>query len=38
VLEPGADADIALIDENFRVIKTIVAGKVVFDRSVLWTN
>ncbi len=33
VLEPGADADIAIIDRNFRVMKTIVAGKLVFDRS-----
>lgn len=33
ILEPGADADIAILDEHFRVIKTFVAGKLVFDRS-----
>lgn len=32
VLEPGADADIAIIDKSFRVMKTFVAGKLVFDR------
>jgi N-acetylglucosamine-6-phosphate deacetylase len=32
VLEPGADADIAIIDNNFRVMKTFVRGKLVFDR------
>lgn len=32
VLEPGADADIAIIDRSFRVMKTFVAGKLVFDR------
>ena len=33
VLEPGADADVAILDHNFRVIKTYVAGKLVFDRN-----
>jgi N-acetylglucosamine-6-phosphate deacetylase len=32
VLEPGADADIVILDDNFRVMKTLVAGRVVFDR------
>ena len=32
VLEPGADADIAIIDKSFRVMKTFVGGKLVFDR------
>ena len=32
VLEPGADADIAILDGQFRVMKTFVAGKLVFDR------
>ncbi|PYS48726.1 MAG: N-acetylglucosamine-6-phosphate deacetylase [Acidobacteria bacterium] len=32
VLEPGADADVAIFDEQFRVMKTFVAGKLVFDR------
>jgi N-acetylglucosamine-6-phosphate deacetylase len=31
-LEPGADADIAVLDGNFRVVKTFVGGKLV------WTN
>jgi N-acetylglucosamine-6-phosphate deacetylase len=31
-LEPGADADIAVLDRNFRVVKTFVGGKLV------WTN
>jgi N-acetylglucosamine-6-phosphate deacetylase len=32
VLEPGADADVVIMDEQFRVIKTLVAGRVVFER------
>jgi N-acetylglucosamine-6-phosphate deacetylase len=32
VLEPGADADVAVLDEQFRVMKTFVAGHLVFDR------
>jgi N-acetylglucosamine-6-phosphate deacetylase len=36
VLEPGADADIVLMDHAFRVMKTFVKGKLVFDR--IWTN
>jgi N-acetylglucosamine-6-phosphate deacetylase len=32
-LEPGADADVAIMDEEFRIIKTLVAGRVVFERS-----
>jgi N-acetylglucosamine-6-phosphate deacetylase len=33
VLEPGADADVVIMDEQFRVMKTLVAGRVVFERS-----
>ena len=36
VLEPGADADVVLMDPTFRVIKTFVKGRLVFDR--LWTS
>ena len=32
VLEPGADADVVILDNNFRVIKTFVAGRIVFQR------
>jgi N-acetylglucosamine-6-phosphate deacetylase len=32
-LVPGADADIAIIDEQFRIMKTFVEGKLVFDRN-----
>jgi N-acetylglucosamine-6-phosphate deacetylase len=32
VLEPGADADVVIMDEQFRIIKTLVAGRVVFER------
>jgi N-acetylglucosamine-6-phosphate deacetylase len=32
-LEPGADADVTLLDRNFRVVKTVVAGKLVFDEA-----
>ncbi len=32
VLEPGADADIAIMDQQFRIMKTFVAGKLVFER------
>ena len=37
VLEPGADADVVVMDPQFRVIKTFVAGRLVFERG-LWTN
>ena len=36
ILEPGADADVVFMDKTFRVMKTFVRGKVVFDR--VWTN
>ena len=36
VLKPGADADVVLLDQSFRVMKTFVKGRLVFDR--LWTN
>jgi N-acetylglucosamine-6-phosphate deacetylase len=36
VLEPGADADLVLMDRTFHVMKTFVKGRLVFDR--LWTN
>jgi N-acetylglucosamine-6-phosphate deacetylase len=32
-LVPGADADIAIIDEHFRIMKTFVDGRLVFDRN-----
>ena len=32
VLEPGADADVVILDDNFRVMKTLVAGRVIFHR------
>jgi N-acetylglucosamine-6-phosphate deacetylase len=32
VLEPGADADVVIMDEQFRIIKTLVGGRVVFER------
>ena len=32
VLEPGADADVTILDGQLRVMKTFVAGKLVFDR------
>jgi len=31
VLEPGADADIAVLDAEFRVMKTFVGGRLVFN-------
>jgi N-acetylglucosamine-6-phosphate deacetylase len=31
-IEAGADADLTIMDSNFRVMKTIVAGKLVFER------
>jgi N-acetylglucosamine-6-phosphate deacetylase len=31
-LIPGADADVAILDRNFRVMMTFVAGRLVFDR------
>jgi N-acetylglucosamine-6-phosphate deacetylase len=36
VLEPGADADIVLMDQTFRVVKTFAKGRLVFNR--LWIN
>ena len=33
VLEPGADADVVIMDGKLRVIKTMVGGRVVFERS-----
>jgi len=32
VLEPGSDADVVVMDKNFRVVKTFVAGRLVFER------
>jgi N-acetylglucosamine-6-phosphate deacetylase len=32
-LEPGADADVVILDDSFRVMKTLVAGRVVFNRN-----
>jgi N-acetylglucosamine-6-phosphate deacetylase len=32
VLEPGCDADIVIMDDNFRIIETLVAGRLVFER------
>ena len=36
ILEPGADADVVFLDHTFRVTKTFVKGKLVFERP--WTN
>jgi len=36
MLEPGADADVVIMDTTFRIMKTFVKGKLVYDR--LWTN
>ena len=36
ILKPGADADVVLLDYTFRVMKTFVKGKLVFERP--WTN
>jgi N-acetylglucosamine-6-phosphate deacetylase len=33
VLEPGADADLVMMDTSFRIMKTFVAGRLVFERS-----
>jgi N-acetylglucosamine-6-phosphate deacetylase len=33
VLEPGADADLVMMDTSFRIMKTFVAGRLVFDRN-----
>ncbi len=33
-LEPGADADVAILDQSFRVMKTFVGGNLVFERKV----
>ena len=32
VIEAGADADMTILDSNFHVMKTLVAGKLVFER------
>jgi len=32
-LEPGADADVVIMDEQCRIIKTLVGGRIVFERS-----
>jgi len=32
LLEPGADADVVIFDPQFRIMKTFVGGKLVFDR------
>jgi N-acetylglucosamine-6-phosphate deacetylase len=32
ILQSGADADVAILDSNFRVMKTVVAGRLVFER------
>lgn len=32
VLEPGADADVVVLDQSFRVMKTFVAGRLAFER------
>src|SRR5262249_47411915 len=31
-LEPGNDADIVVLDSRFRVVMTLVAGRIVFER------
>jgi N-acetylglucosamine-6-phosphate deacetylase len=36
MIESGADADIVIMDKSFRIMKTFVKGKLVYDRS--WTN
>jgi N-acetylglucosamine-6-phosphate deacetylase len=36
MLESGADADVVIMDKSFRIMKTFVKGKLVYDR--LWTN
>ena len=30
-LEPGKDADIAICDENFHILRTIVGGRTVYE-------
>jgi N-acetylglucosamine-6-phosphate deacetylase len=32
ILEPGADADVVIMDDQFRIMKTVVAGRIVFER------
>jgi N-acetylglucosamine-6-phosphate deacetylase len=32
ILEPGADADVLIMDAQFRVLKTLVGGDIVFER------
>jgi len=31
-LEPGADADVVIMDKTFRIVKTYVAGRLVYER------
>jgi N-acetylglucosamine-6-phosphate deacetylase len=31
-IAPGARADLTMMDENFRIMKTFVEGKLVFER------
>lgn len=38
VIEPGADADLVILDSSFAVMSTFVAGKLVYERKQLWTN
>jgi N-acetylglucosamine-6-phosphate deacetylase len=33
-LEPGADADVVIADQQFRVMKTLVGGRIVFERGI----
>ena len=35
LLEPGADADVVVLDQDYRVMKTFVAGRLVFERGQL---
>ena len=32
VIAEGSDADLVFLDDTFRVVKTMVAGRVVYDR------
>jgi len=32
VIAPGADADLVFLDEELRVLKTMVAGRIVYER------
>jgi N-acetylglucosamine-6-phosphate deacetylase len=33
VLQPGADADVVMMDHDLHIMKTMVAGRLVFDRN-----